>query len=107
MPGSDNTAGLGPEGVAHHGRIERAATSGWAAGSRGCVGFPGLRRVDADTLEYQFTVNDPATFTRPFTGIIPMKKSSERVYEFACHEGNYALRNILSGARQAESQSAK
>jgi len=66
-----------------------------------------LRRVDADTLEYQFTVNDPATFTRPFTGMIPMKKSNERVFEFACHEGNYALRHILAGARQAESQSAK
>jgi len=36
-----------------------------------------------------------------------MKKSDQRVYEFACHEGNYALRNILAGARQAESQSAK
>jgi hypothetical protein len=69
-----------------------------------------LRRIDADTLEYEFTVNDPATFTRPFTGIIPMKKSNEPIFEFACHEGNYALRNILAGARQkeqAESQAPK
>jgi hypothetical protein len=69
-----------------------------------------LRRIEADTLEYEFTVNDPATFTRPFTGIIPMKKSNEPIFEFACHEGNYALRNILAGARQkeqAESQAPK
>ena len=69
-----------------------------------------LRRVDADTLEYEFTVNDPATFTKPFTGIIPMKKSDERVFEFACHEGNHALRNILAGARmneQARTQAGK
>jgi hypothetical protein len=66
-----------------------------------------LRRVDADTLEYEFTVNDPVTFTRPFTGIIPMRKSDERLFEYACHEGNHAMPNILAGARQAESQAAK
>ena len=69
-----------------------------------------LRRADADTLEYEFTVNDPATFTRPFTGIIAMKKNDERLFEFACHEGNYALKNILAGTRmkeQAEAETAK
>lgn len=66
-----------------------------------------LRRVDADTLEYEFTVNDPATFTRPFTGIMLMGKSNERVFEVACHEGNHALRNILAGARHAEAAQAK
>jgi hypothetical protein len=61
-----------------------------------------FRRVDADTLEYEFTVNDPATFTRPFTGLIPMKKSDQLMYEYACHEGNHALGNILAGARKNE-----
>lgn len=59
-------------------------------------------RVDADTLLYEFTVNDPSTFTRPFTGRFPMRSSKEKVYEYACHEGNYGLLNILAGARQAE-----
>ena len=61
-----------------------------------------LRRVDAGTLEYEFTVNDPATFTRPFTGMIPMKKNSQPVFEYACHEGNYGLRDILAGTRMEE-----
>ncbi len=61
-----------------------------------------FRRLDEDTLQYSFTVDDPSTYTAPFTAVLLMRKSSERVYEFACHEGNYALRNILSGARAAE-----
>ena len=61
-----------------------------------------LRRVDADTLEYEFTVNDPTVFTRPFSGMIPMKKNSDPVYEYACHEGNYGLPDILAGARVEE-----
>ena len=66
-----------------------------------------LRRVDADTLEYAFTVSDPAVFTKAFTGIIPMRRSDARVFEFACHEGNHALRNILAGARMAEQAAAQ
>ena len=65
-----------------------------------------LRRIDADTLEYEFTVDDPATFTRSFTGMIPMRMNSEPVYEYACHEGNYGLRDILAGAR-AEDQATE
>ena len=58
-----------------------------------------LTRVDADTLLYEFTVSDPGTWTRPWTVAIPMRKVDVPIYEYACHEGNYALRNILSGAR--------
>jgi hypothetical protein len=58
-----------------------------------------LTRVDADTLLYEFTVTDPGTWTRPWTVAIPMRKVDVPIYEYACHEGNYALRNILSGAR--------
>ena len=65
-----------------------------------------LRRVDAHTLEYEFTVNDPSTFTRPFTGMIPITKNEGLVFEFACHEGNYGLRNILRGARLAQTAAA-
>ena len=57
--------------------------------------------MDGDTLQYEFTVDDLKTFTEPFTAILPMKRG-EGMYEYACHEGNYGLSNILSGARQEE-----
>ena len=61
-----------------------------------------LTRVDAKTLLYEFTVEDPATFPRPWTARLPMRRTDERVFEYACHEGNYALVDILRGARYAE-----
>ena len=59
-------------------------------------------RVDADTLDYEFTIEDPTTFTRPLTVRLPMNRSDLPLYEYACHEGNYGLPNILRGARAAE-----
>ena len=59
-------------------------------------------RIDADTLRYEYTVDDPATFTRPFTAAIPMRRSELPLFEYACHEGNRGLHNILAGARAAE-----
>src|SRR5262249_53820711 len=59
-------------------------------------------RVDADTLDYQFTVTDPAMFTRAWTASTPMAKTDIPIYEYACHEGNYAIVNMLRGARMAE-----
>jgi hypothetical protein len=59
-------------------------------------------RVDEDTLLYEYTVNDPATFSRPFTVALPMRKLDMPVFEYACHEGNYGLLNILRGARADE-----
>jgi hypothetical protein len=61
-------------------------------------------RVDADTLRYEFTVDDPATWTRSWTASIPMMRSNELIYEYACHEGNYALTGVLQGARYQERQ---
>ena len=66
-----------------------------------------LRRVDANTLHYEYTVDDPSTFTKPWTAVLPMTKSSERIYEYACQEGNYALPDILRGARYQEKQSGR
>ena len=57
--------------------------------------------VDGDTLQYEFTVDDLKTFTGPFTAILPMKRG-EGMYEYACHECNYGLLNILAGAREEE-----
>ena len=59
-------------------------------------------RVDEDTLLYEYTVDDPSTFTRPFTVALPMRRSDAPVFEYACHEGNYGLLNILRGARADE-----
>jgi len=61
-------------------------------------------RTDANTLLYEFTVDDPTTFTRAWTAQLPMSKSDERIFEYACHEGNYALPDILRGARFQERQ---
>ena len=61
-----------------------------------------FRRVDADTLHYEFTIDDPASFTRAFTVVVPMRRSTLPVFEYACHEGNYGLLNILRGARVEE-----
>ena len=60
-----------------------------------------FQRVADDTLLYEFTVEDAATFTRPFTVALSMKRG-DALFEFACHEGNYGLHNMLSGARAAE-----
>jgi hypothetical protein len=59
-------------------------------------------RVDADTLMYEFTVDDPQTWVRPWTAQFPMTRTTEPVFEYACHEGNYSLPNILKGARSLE-----
>jgi hypothetical protein len=61
-----------------------------------------LTRVDAETLLYEFTVEDPTTWTRPWTAAIPWKKNPDRIYEYACHEANYGLLGILKGARAEE-----
>ena len=62
--------------------------------------------VDAETVLYAFTVDDPKTWTMPWSGEVPLKKSDGKLYEYACHEGNYGIRNILSAQRAAEAQAA-
>jgi len=61
-----------------------------------------FRRLDADTLEYRFTVDDPETFTQPWTVEIPLTRAPGPLFEYACHEGNYGMRGVLSGARAQE-----
>jgi hypothetical protein len=94
-------------------------------GKRGWFGTPmteggGGRRPDAkmrvierftrtapDILLYQFTIDDPGIFTRPWSGEIPMKSMGGPVYEYACHEANYSMVDILSGARAEEREAAE
>ena len=59
-------------------------------------------RVDENTIDYQYTVTDPTEYSRPWTASIPMTSLGGDLYEYACHEGNYGLENILAGARAAE-----
>ena len=64
-------------------------------------------RVDADTLLYEFTVEDPKTWTRPWTAEVSMMRSEALVFEYACHEGNYGMVGILAGARAADMAAAQ
>jgi hypothetical protein len=59
-------------------------------------------RTDADTLIYRYTVTDPTTWTKPWTAEVPMTRSDELMYEYACHEANYGMENLLKGARFLE-----
>jgi hypothetical protein len=59
-------------------------------------------RVDADTLLYEFTVEDSRTWTTPWTAAVPMTKTEGPMYEYACHEGNYGMTNLLAGSRAQE-----
>ena len=61
-----------------------------------------FERVDATTLLYEFTIDDPNTFTDSITGSVPMRTTEGPLYEYACHEGNYAMEGMLGGARAAE-----
>ncbi len=59
--------------------------------------------IDADTLGYEFTVEDPTTWTAPWTVMFPMRRGELPIYEYACHEGNYSMAGILAGWRRLES----
>jgi|TARA_Y100000310_G_scaffold238800_1_gene242321 hypothetical protein len=61
-------------------------------------------RVSASRLDYEYTITDPTTFVTPFTVNIPMRASDGRMFEYACHEGNYALTGMLKGARLLEAE---
>lgn len=66
-----------------------------------------IKRVGPDELEYRVTVTDPTTFTRPWTLVIPYVNTGEDMFEYACHEGNYGMEGILSGAREEERKAAE
>jgi hypothetical protein len=58
--------------------------------------------IDANTLGYEFTLSDPATWTAPWTVMFPMRRAELPMYEYACHEGNYSMAGILGGWRRLE-----
>ncbi|MDB5453123.1 MAG: hypothetical protein JWO33_1701 [Caulobacteraceae bacterium] len=78
-------------------------------GFRGAIGGTAkvterFTRVSPTQVLYRFTVDDPATYVRPFSGEVAMNATKGPIYEYACHEGNYALHGILAGARELERQ---
>ena len=62
-------------------------------------------RTDANTIAYRMTVDDPQMYTKPWTVALPMVKTDDLIYEYACHEGNYGMEGILAGARALEKKS--
>jgi len=85
-----------------------------AANSFNCCGLSGenlkiterFTRVSADRIDYQYTVDDPVIYTRPWTVSLPLSRIEGPIYEYACHEGNLALQGILAGARATEKTAA-
>jgi hypothetical protein len=63
-------------------------------------------RVDANTIVYKATMEDPSTWTKPWTVELPFAAAPGPIYEYACHEGNYAIEDILGGARKMEADKA-
>ena len=84
------TASFGPDGV-----------TAWGSGLTLRL-TERFTRVAENVLLYEYTVNDPVTFARPFTVALHMRRGAEPIYEYACHEGNYGLHAILAGARAEE-----
>jgi len=79
---------------------------GWRGATGNMKLIERLTRLDGDVLEYKYTVIDPDTWTRPWTASIPLRLADEQMYEYACHEGNYAMHGILSGQRAEEKEAA-
>jgi len=61
-----------------------------------------FRRIDKDTVRYEVTVDDPRTWTAPWTAALDLRRQRAGLFEYACHEGNYAMQNILKGSRAAD-----
>ena len=63
-------------------------------------------RTGEDSIQWEVTIDDPGAWTKPWTAMIPLRRSKDALYEYACHEGNYGLQGILAGARAEEKATA-
>jgi hypothetical protein len=81
--------------------------AGFRGASAGMHLVERFTRVDQDTLRYEFTVDDPATWTAKWSASIPMTRTDALIYEYACHESNYGLEGVLKGARYEDQQKVK
>ena len=78
----------------------------WRGSTRALHVVERFTRVDANTIHYEFTVDDPNTWTRPWSAEIPMVKTEGRLFEYGCHEGNHDIRHILEIHRNLDQQAA-
>ena len=95
------------EGAEYYKKVDEvmADPSAWHGKRLQVHGFVlGDPMVKSSTLEYRFTVTDPTTFVRPWTASVPYLRTDEQPFEYACHEGNYGMEGILSGARAEEAK---
>ena len=88
-------------------RKQLNGNTNFAGGSEDFKVTERLTRVDAHTINYEFTIDDPAFYSSPWTVQVPFKALPDLVYEYACHEANYALSNVLVGARWQERETAE
>ena len=79
-------------------------TNGFQGSTRDVTLTERYTRVSPDFINWEITVDDPATWTKPYTFMIRLKKTDGQIYEYACHEGNYAMEGILAGARAEEAK---
>jgi len=85
------------------GRIRERGATVFGVGEHARI-IERFRRVDDRTIDYRYTIDDPTVYTEAWTAAIPLNAVEGPVYEYACHEGNYSLPNMLRGARSAEAQ---
>ena|SRR5712691_8407092 len=90
----------GEAGAQGNDEIETRTSTGRTDDTLGIV--ERFTRVDKDTIDYRFTIEDPSHWTRPFSGEFSFVRTTEKLYEYACHEGNYSLSKMLSGPRAGE-----
>ncbi len=88
-------------------RKQLNGNSNFAGGSDDFKVTERFTRVDEHTINYEFTVDDPAFYSSPWTAQVPFKALPDLVYEYACHEANYAMSNVLIGARAQERAAAE
>lgn len=88
----------------HPGQNCKASMTNWFCMSENAVITERFTRINENEILYEFEVEDPDAFTDVWRGEIPLRTAEGPIYEYACHEGNYGMANILSGARQQEKQ---
>jgi hypothetical protein len=66
-----------------------------------------FRRLDDDTVLYEFTFEDPTSFTQPWTAAMPLRRTDGTLFEYACHEGNIGMHGIMAGARKLDTQAVR
>ena len=84
-----------------------ARETNFAGSSKDTYLIERFRRVDPDTVMYEFTIEDPNNYTRPWTAVIPFRRTDGPLFEYACHEGNYGLYGIMAGARKLNTQAVE